>query len=169
MPRLAVRPVRHEDARALAEVHARTWEEAYSGLVPDELIERRSIEERERLWHELLASGDSVHFAGEIDGVVAGFVSIGPTREPDRPLSGELYAIYVRKAYWGSGLAVALILAGERALRELGYSHATLWVLRDNPRARAFYERQGWRPDGSEKDFVAGVAEVRYERDLAEG
>jgi RimJ/RimL family protein N-acetyltransferase len=163
---IVIRPVRHEDARALADVHASTWEEAYRGLVPDELIDERSVEERERLWHEMLDRGDSVHHAGEVDGVVAGFVSIGPTREPDRPSWGELYAIYVRKAYWGSGLAVELMLAGEQALRELGYSHATLWVLRDNPRARAFYEKQGWRLDGSEKDFAAGVVEVRYEREL---
>jgi ribosomal protein S18 acetylase RimI-like enzyme len=168
MPSLVVRPVRHEDVRALAEVHARTWEEAYRGLVPDEIIQARSIEERERIWHEMLDRGDSVHFVGEVNGVVAGFVSVGPAREPDRLLSGELYAIYVREAQWGSGLAVELILAGEQALRELGYSHATLWVLRDNPRARAFYEKQGWRSDGSEKDFVPGVIEVRYERDLDE-
>jgi ribosomal protein S18 acetylase RimI-like enzyme len=166
VPSLVIRPVRHEDARALAEVHARTWEEAYRGLVPDELIGGRRIEERERIWHEMLDRGDSVHFVGEVDGVVAGFVSVGATREPDRLLSGELYAIYVRKAHWGTGLAVELMLSGEQALRDLGYSHATLWVLRDNPRARAFYEKQGWRFDGSEKDYVAGVVEVRYEREL---
>ena len=166
MASVVIRPVRHGDARALAEVHALTWEEAYRGLVPDELIDERSVEQRERLWHEMLDRRDSVHRVGEVEGVVAGFVSIGPTRDPDRPLWGELYAIYVRKAYWGSGLAVELMLAGEEALRDLGYSHATLWVLRDNPRARAFYEKLGWRFDGSEKDYVAGVVEVRYEREL---
>jgi len=163
---VVIRPARHEDARTLAEVHALTWEEAYRGLVPDEVIDGRSVEERERIWHEMLDRGDSVHRVGEVDGVVAGFVSIGPTREHDRPLWGELYAIYVRKAHWGSGLAVELMLAGEQALRDLGYPQATLWVLRDNPRARAFYEKQGWRLDGSEKDFAAGVVEVRYERRL---
>jgi RimJ/RimL family protein N-acetyltransferase len=45
----------------------------------------------------------------------------------------------------------------------------TLWVLRDNERARRFYERAGWSFDGTEKeDVVAGatVTEVRYRRDL---
>ncbi|NNG20463.1 hypothetical protein HJ590_12990 [Naumannella sp. ID2617S] len=39
----------------------------------------------------------------------------------------------------------------DRALEtvaELGHDHALLWVLAENPRARAFYARQGWRPDG---------------------
>jgi hypothetical protein len=44
-----------------------------------------------------------------------------------------------------------------------------LWVLRDNARARRFYERSGFRADGVEEPYeVAGVAvpEVRYAREL---
>jgi ribosomal protein S18 acetylase RimI-like enzyme len=40
-----------------------------------------------------------------------------------------------------------------------------LWVLRDNTRARRFYERYGFHADGVEEPFhVAGAAvpEVRY-------
>jgi ribosomal protein S18 acetylase RimI-like enzyme len=51
------------------------------------------------------------------------------------------------------------------ALRKRGYADAILWVLADNPRARAFYEREGWALDGAEKtDEFLGVAvrELRY-------
>lgn len=44
-----------------------------------------------------------------------------------------------------------------------------LWVLKGNARARRFYERAGFRPDGAEEPFeVEGVAvpEVRYVRAL---
>jgi hypothetical protein len=39
-----------------------------------------------------------------------------------------------------------------------------LWVLDDNPRARRFYEREGWHPDGSaESDYLGlTVPLVRY-------
>jgi RimJ/RimL family protein N-acetyltransferase len=50
-------------------------------------------------------------------------------------------------------------------LREAGYRAAILWVLEDNPRARRFYEREGWELDGAAKedDFLGvRVAEVRY-------
>jgi RimJ/RimL family protein N-acetyltransferase len=49
-------------------------------------------------------------------------------------------------------------------LRE-SWRDATLWVLEDNPRARRFYEREGWSPDGEAKsDAFLGVRvnEVRY-------
>ncbi|RAS29045.1 hypothetical protein BCL80_107157 [Streptomyces avidinii] len=45
----------------------------------------------------------------------------------------------------------------------------TLWVLKENVRARRFYERAGFRPDGAEETFEAGgarVPEVRYTRPL---
>ncbi len=154
-----------DDARAVAAAHVGTWEEAYRGLVPDELLERLDLEEREGFWRQIL-TGETQTWVGEVDGAVAGFVSVGATREADRPGWGELYAIYVRAAHWGSGLGGELLETGELALRELGYSHAMLWVLRDNPRARRFYEKHGWRFDGSVKDFFPGVAEVRYERQL---
>jgi ribosomal protein S18 acetylase RimI-like enzyme len=36
-------------------------------------------------------------------------------------------------------------------LRSEGYPSAWLWVLRDNPRARTFYEKAGWTFTGGEK------------------
>ncbi|HEY4411425.1 MAG TPA: GNAT family N-acetyltransferase, partial [Gaiellaceae bacterium] len=50
-------------------------------------------------------------------------------------------------------------------LRSDGCAEAFLWVLEDNPRARRFYEREGWELDGERKedDFLGvRVAEVRY-------
>jgi hypothetical protein len=47
------------------------------------------------------------------------------------------------------------------------YASATLWVLEDNPRARAFYERAGWAADGdwkAEQRFGVRAAEVRYRK-----
>ena len=49
-----------------------------------------------------------------------------------------------------------------------GYSSITLWVLRDNERARRFYERAGFAPDGATNVLtsLAGVLELRYHQAL---
>jgi RimJ/RimL family protein N-acetyltransferase len=42
-------------------------------------------------------------------------------------------------------------------------------VLDDNPRARRFYERAGWQPDGAaktEERWGVAAAEVRYRKRL---
>jgi hypothetical protein len=56
-------------------------------------------------------------------------------------------------------MAAALATLRER------YATSILWVAEDNPRARRFYEREGWTLDGARKeDELLGVtvAEVRY-------
>jgi ribosomal protein S18 acetylase RimI-like enzyme len=58
----------------------------------------------------------------------------------------------------------------ETRLRAEGFESAVLWVLEDNPRARSFYERFGWRPSGITADFddycEVKVPEVEYRKDL---
>lgn len=68
-------------------------------------------------------------------------------------VQGELYGFYVHPDYWGSGVANALLDASHKWL-DARFSTACLWVLRDNPRARRFYERQGWT--------AHDIADVQY-------
>ena len=99
----------------------------------------------------------------EDGGSVVGFASCGESR--DAAGEGELYAIYALPEAWGSGVGRALMAAALEALRASGFATASLWVLEDNPRARRFYEREGWTPDGGRRgEELLGVAitEVRY-------
>jgi GNAT superfamily N-acetyltransferase len=63
---------------------------------------------------------------------------------------GWLEAMYVRPAAWGTGLADRLHAAAVEELARRGDS-ARLWVLEGNRRARRFYERHGWVPDGTSR------------------
>ena len=102
-------------------------------------------------------------FVAEKDGAIVGFASCGESR--DAPGEGELYAIYALPVAWGTGAGPALMAAALTALRAGGFETASLWVLDDNPRARRFYEREGWVPDGGrrEEEFLGvPVGEVRY-------
>ena len=83
-------------------------------------------------------------------------------------LVGELYALYVAPAWWSTGTGRALMGHVLTALGADGYPRAILWVLADNARARRFYERAGFTPDGSTNVItgLGGVLELRYARDL---
>jgi ribosomal protein S18 acetylase RimI-like enzyme len=114
------------------------------------------------LWEGVLARGRSdVHVADD-EGVV-GFVSTGESRDADA--AAELYAIYVLPTGWGTGAGTALMRAGLDAMRARSSGEAVLWVLEDNPRARRFYEREGWTVDGARKEeewLGVPIPEVRY-------
>ena len=77
---------------------------------------------------------------------------------PKPPL--ELMSLYVRAQYHGSGVAHRLLEAS------IGAATASLWVFEANPRARAFYSKHGFRPDGARKlDDDTGIWEVRLLRE----
>ncbi|MDZ8170566.1 GNAT family N-acetyltransferase [Microbacterium xanthum] len=162
----AVRRARSGDAAAIAAVHVTSWREAYTGRIPDEVLDGMDVTSRAEVWRRILA-GEVAGEAGEVwvaelDGDVIGFASAGRCRDDDAvPGRRELYAIYVLEADYGTGVADMLLDAA------IGDAAASLWVLEDNPRARAFYRRHGFTPDGAAKTpSIDGVPirEVRLVR-----
>ena len=157
---MLVRPARREDAAAIADVHVLTWQTAYEHVFGAERLADIGSGRRAQ-WEERLANPERRVFVSEDDGRVTGFVSIGESR--DEPGKGELFAIYVLPEAWGSGAGPALMASALEELR--GFPSAMLWVLEDNPRARRFYEREGWLVDGGRRDEAflgVTVPEVRY-------
>jgi GNAT superfamily N-acetyltransferase len=166
-----VRDARREDAAAIARVHTRSWQVAYTHAFPAEALAGISVERRTEWWAQQLSAPSRrvALLVAEIDGEVRGFASVGPADEDER--LGELYAIYVDPDHWGAGLGRTLIAEAEERLRSAGFTEAILWVLEDNPRTRRFYEAAGWTHDGGAKlDTHLGteVSEVRYRKLLAE-
>ncbi|MFC7618304.1 GNAT family N-acetyltransferase [Actinokineospora soli] len=165
---MLIRPAADGDAPGIAEVHVRSWQACYRGLLPQALLDGLDPAPRVPRWREIVGAG-GVHVAD--DGGVLGFAHAGPTRDPDGDPAavGELTSVYVHPDRWGLGAGRRLVDAALDGLRAAGRSEATLWVLDTNARATAFYARTGWRPDGAAKDDVIGgqaVRELRYRRAL---
>jgi GNAT superfamily N-acetyltransferase len=155
-----IRRARPEDAAAVADVHVRTWQSAYERVFGAERLAAIDVDSRRRFAERGIERGGV--WVAEDDGHVVGFVSIGDSRQG--PDEGELYAIYVLPDAWGTGAGAGLMAAAVEALRS-AYPTSILWVLDDNPRARRFYEREGWELDGGTQteDFLGlAVTEVRY-------
>jgi ribosomal protein S18 acetylase RimI-like enzyme len=160
---MQIRRARLEDAAAVAEVHVRTWQAAYEHVFGAERLAGIDPAGRERLARRFATDADYDAFvAAEDGGRIVGFVACGPVEE--EPEQRELFAIYVLPEAWGTTAAPGLMDAALAAMRGRGAPDAILWVLDDNPRARRFYEREGWREDGSaESDYLGlTVPLVRY-------
>ncbi len=141
-----------DDAEALAHLHLDVWDDAYTGLMPQGILDdrREKADERVESWRNVLGLEKPTWLAEDADGLV-GFSGVGPARDNDVDIDLELYALYVRAAYYGTGVGFALFeqAAGDHA--------AYLWVLANNERAIAFYERQGFRLDGTEDEHDEGL------------
>jgi GNAT superfamily N-acetyltransferase len=169
---ISIRPATPADARSVAEVHVGSWRYAYRGMLPDDYLERLSVDEREAMWLAAFSDPDASTgaFVAEADRRIVGFSSFGPSRDDDATDgTGEIPAIYVEPSVLGTGVGRELFEAATEALRQAGYRRATLWVLEANGRARRFYEKVGWSWDGtvSRHDFdCANEPVVRYALEL---
>jgi len=163
---MQIRPASPDDALAIETIRVRGWRSAYRHVFPAAELDGLPIDPER--WRSRIAVPPPgwTTIVCEEDLRVVGFASTGPSRDEDG--LGELYAIYVDPDAWSTGAGRALMIEAEATLaRE--YGAALLWVLEHNPRARNFYERSGWAPDGvrkAEERFGVRAAEVRYRKDF---
>jgi GNAT superfamily N-acetyltransferase len=153
------------DATAIADVHVGSWREAYGHLLPADFFSEEYVAGRRRMWDQVLNDPrDDVEVrVAESGGSIVGFAWVGPTFEFESaapPRDRQLYAIYVRAAHHGTGAGQALLDAA------LGDAPAMLWVAKANPRAIAFYARNGFVFDGVEQAdaHAPGLAALRMIR-----
>jgi GNAT superfamily N-acetyltransferase len=165
-----LRPAEPVDAMAVARVHVRSWQAAYRTLLPDDYLDQLRPEDRAQKYD--FATLDPLKprtiVAAEA-GMIHGFVTTAPSREPDLPNYGELCGLYVDPEHWGRGIGMALVSAARAHLAELGFRNAALWVLVGNGRAERFYRIDQWAPDGlrrTESMWGITVDELRYQRTL---
>lgn len=148
MERFVVRPATLDDASAIGRVQVLSWRDTYPEL-DAAFWERFTIGQATENWRTWMHDG-AAPWVGEVANEVVGFALARRARESAGypPVRGtEVYALYVLTPHHGSGVGQALldaVLASE--------APAQLWVAQHNPRAIAFYRRNGFEPDGATDD-----------------
>jgi GNAT superfamily N-acetyltransferase len=164
-----IREANETDLDRVGEIRTVAWQAAYRGILADDVLDgldaRAEAERWRGFWKEFPANGSTLLVA-EDGGEVLGYALVR-SRARDESLAddvGELIAIYLHPEAWGAGAGQALFEAAGERLRTEGCRGAVLWTFAANNRARRFYERNGWQPDGA-ADVYAGQPGVRYRID----
>lgn len=149
---IAIRAVQIQDAEGLIDVNIKTWQSAYKGIINDATLTALNDNRDARVERYKNEFGtrnvDGVIMQGAValdKGEVIGFTTYGKAREnPDGIKDlGEIYALYVLKAYQGQGVGLELVqFAVDNMIEKKRYKELIIWALKDNP-SRGFYERLG--------------------------
>lgn len=153
---VSVRLAREGDAAGIASVHVCSWQAAYRGILPDELLDELSVSEREGSWRALLADQRrwlTLVAESEGGGLLGFCCAATPSRDDDAGKStAEIGALYVDPSHWRQGAGGAMLRVAFAELGERHYRDVVLWVLHENRAALAFYERFGFEvEEGVEK------------------
>ena len=145
-----------EEIEGKSLVHWQTWREAYDDLLPADFQETMTLEKC-RFFSQKYPENTLIAMDGK---KVVGFISYGNFRD-ETIQAGEIIALYVLKDYYGKGVSKQLMHAAFVALDQ--FSEIYLWVLKENKRAIAFYQKMGFTLDGQEKilDLGKPVKEFR--------
>jgi GNAT superfamily N-acetyltransferase len=169
---VVVRQARPSDARAIAEVSVASRRWSYRDLLAEADLEALSVEDTAADFAEGLAALGAAVFVAELTGQIVGYAYVLPSPDVDVPAdTSELGSIYVMEEVAGKGVAPALIDAAIDHAHANGQGILTLWVRRENGRARRFYEKHGMRADGTQRRRPHDVLptemnEIRYRMSL---
>ena len=192
---VVIRSASAADAPQIAGVMRDSWLAAYEGIIAYQIIDEVTAPDggarvrqsfRTRPWQHMIAAVASrpQRAAAAVAPGIVGYASFGPELDVlgmswpyQRTAAGaegrvaELYALYVHPAWWSTGTGRALMDQVLARVSGAGYRSITLWVLLDNARARWFYERAGFAPDGARHELpdLGGVTEIRYRRAVPAG
>jgi len=163
VPPWFIRPAILDDMDAIVDLRIAGWRAAYSHVMTEDFLDRLASRRDAEVDARRARLGDPTvrQFVGTEQGRVIGWALAGPGKDDDAPAAQELYALYVDPDLHGSGLASALLAA------VIGHAPASLWVLGDNPRAQAFYSREGFVADGASKMLdgeLSHIPEIRMVR-----
>jgi ribosomal protein S18 acetylase RimI-like enzyme len=160
-----LRRARLEDAAAVGHIHVESWNVAYRGIMPDDVIARTDLSYRTQFWAERIADAMWPVFLIEEQGAPVAFCQMVPSKDPDDDPTrvGHITSLHVLPALRGRGYGQQLMNHVLAEFHRRNFSDVTLWVLEHNMNARRFYENSGFVRDGGARPYPnTQVPEVRY-------
>lgn len=161
----------HAHFSAMSRIHALGWRTTYVGHVPGDYMAQVITDDR---WTDFFRAD---YETGRCHGLLllvgdrpVACCNYGPARAAGYEGWGELLSFYAHPEEKGKGYGSALMVEALRRLRADGFPQCYVLVLRENERARRFYESHGFSPDGTHEDIPfphdTVCVDLRYVRAL---
>jgi ribosomal protein S18 acetylase RimI-like enzyme len=143
MNRIQIRLAAFSDAKAIADLHADSWQRHYRGAYADSYLDGDVHAERLEVWINRLAEAghDRYTFVAMSADSLVGFVHVVLD---DDPAWGALHDnLHVEYQFKRKGIGRALMREAAHRLVQSGRQRFYLWVLDQNVAAQKFYAAQG--------------------------
>lgn len=160
-----IRKAKVNDSYKIAEIIIECWNKAYKDIVPEEILRKMDIREREKHIRNYMEGT----YVLEVNKRICGFIIIGYFRDSKESHDlGEIWGLYISPEDWKKGYGKRLVIYGEKLLKNRGCKKALLWVLKENHSSRSFYENQGYKTGGRIKaiEDLGNTKVIRYYKDL---
>ncbi|UCD81902.1 MAG: GNAT family N-acetyltransferase [Desulfobacterales bacterium] len=133
---MRIRRATQSDLQGIAAIHAESWKDSYSDVLPAEFLATQIDRDLARHSSKIQIQNEDIVLVAEEDALV-GFIAVWC-----RPIP-FIDNFHVKPSYRSKQLGSALIKAVAKELINKGHQTAYLWVFESNEKAIRFYERLG--------------------------
>lgn len=160
---MEIRKCLETDASRASEIYALSWKTAYQGIVPQTYLDELPLDQ----WTPFLKESSNIDFVLLDGGKYIGVSSVSEAGDKNKKMCGwgEIVSIYILPKHFGMGYGKKLFSYMIDYLKQHGYDKIYLWVFRENKRARAFYEHNGFSPTEDISNInIEGkeIVEIKY-------
>ncbi len=154
------------DARDIAEIHARSFKEGHREFMPEESLIKVNQAELTNRWQGRLNQANSYTLVAEVNQKIIGLIYFTiHQKTSENDVSAEIVYFYIDPNNWRKGVGTLLWKATIDFLIIENIPKVFGWVLKSNPKSRAFYESLGAKPDGIEETVEklgTTIIQIRY-------
>ena len=146
-----------EHADMVGYIHSNAWKSAYQDIFPKEYLEADTIDKRKEEFKASLAYDNIAYYLVFEDDNAAGIVKILTENSVC-----EVAAVYFLEEYRNKGYGTETLTY----IKNIYQDHRiVLWVLKENLKARQFYEKNRFAATGESRTIHRGdeYVQVKYE------
>ena len=167
MNNITIRLATPADAADMAEIHMRSWEAAYKGIIPEDYIEEKNAT-RMALYKRVITDDNTSFHVIQYDEKTIGIMRLAPPQDDVGNDIYELHCLYLYPDYFRMGIGTKAMEFAFDMARGLKKTAMIVWVLDENVKAIKFYENCGFTKDGKVMNSEYGKinGRVRMRKDL---
>lgn len=137
-----------ENLPSAAEIHSRSWKESHASFCSEEFLKLHSATHQEAYLRQEIRDGKQLYMM--IREIPVGIVSVRDSL---------IENLYILPEQQNKGCGTELLLFAIAQCRE----NPRLWILDNNVRAQALYERHGFRLTGNKSPITEQLYELEME------
>lgn len=175
MAEATVRAADPTDAAEIARLQLATWQTAYRDLLPPAVLDTLDHEEAAATWRHTIEQGPARVFVATEGQWHVGFIAAGQaphdesaaadgTPAPDADQVALVSTLLVEPRWARRGHAGRLLAAAGETMAADGLTRGISWVPEEDKASRGFWERAGWKPDGTVRTLDAAGQPLREVR-----
>lgn len=160
--KVTIRKVQCGDESDLAFIQTESWKAAFANILDAETLRKyTNIGRATEMYQKLLEVNKGNGYILLVDDKPHCIAYWDAARDPEFEGKAELICIHSLPDNWHKGYGSQMLTKVLEDIKSAGYAETVLWVFRENMRARAFYEANGFELTGISKPAF-DTGEVLY-------